>query len=163
MPPPERKKKPRDAMSVYPPRKVEIPLGGYRSTPFTQAIRCWAKLFEPACVEVAAAFSSEEWQFLWAATKGDTTAFDPEHSRPGSMIAERIERAIVFQIGLEELHKSTKIGKERAAAIAERVRQLDYLHAWAVIWALQWRADFKNGVPDGEWWTLAHRQANMGA
>lgn len=161
MPPPKRAQKDtRPTMSVYPPRRVGVPLGGYRSVPFTQAVRCWAKLMEPAALALQARLGPREWEYLAAAGEGREHEFDPEDERPGDQLAQRVMSAVHY--GASEL----LLPAEQAQGLAETLRGLDYLHAWAVIWALQWRHDFLAGgatIAEGDaWWTLAHRRQHLG-
>lgn len=160
MPPPQRKKKPapaRDMMSIYPPRVVGATLGGYRSYPLTQAVRCWAKLMERATEEVARLFNAGCWNFLALAARGKEKEFDPEWANPGDHLAQLVEHAVRYEIELDMVG-----GKESAQRLADRLRKMEYLHAWAVIWALQCRADSLDHVrPADAWWTLAYRQGRF--
>ncbi len=161
VPPPVRKKKEaRPNMSVYPPRRVGVTLGGFRSSPFTQAIMCWAKLLENATVEMADGLSVAEWQYLAVATSGREHDFQVDNDDPGELLAQRVEHAATYEIGSETL------SRQKARALADKVRALDYLHSWAVIWAIQWRADFLHSGAeiraDEQWWTLAHRRRHLG-
>lgn len=162
MPPPRRPKSnpQRDAQSVYPPRSVAVPLGGYRSTTLTQGIRCWAKLIEPAALEVAAMFTPAEWRFLAESARGREWDISPEWADPGSHVAQWVERAVNFEQRLDILGKQAR---EVAGKLVTRLRKLSYLHAWAVIWALQWRCECEGTIqPEDTWWTLGHRQAKLG-
>ncbi len=160
MPPPRRRPKhdtARPAMSVYPPPRTGIILGGYRSKPFTQAVRCWAQLFEPVAVEVEDLLSSKEWNFLAKALHGIEFDFDPEDAQPGRILRQKCEKAANFGVGAEFLKKN------EALAFAEKVEGLSYLQAWACIWAVQWRIDFgpENMKPNEQWWLLSHRQQHL--
>jgi hypothetical protein len=158
MPAPQRKRKKehRYSMSVYPPARTGITLGGYRSIPFTQAVRCWAKLIETASVEVEEMFTPKEWNYLAQACLDVEFEFDPERDKPSDALAERVERAANYKVATDLLDKS------KGLSLAERVRELDYTHSWAVIWALQYRVDYALDSKPGEpWWTLGHRTSTL--
>lgn len=154
MPPPKKNKTGRLGMSVYPPARVGVILGGYRSAPFTQAIRCWAKLMEPEAQRVQALLKPAEWNHLAQVVAERSHQFDPDDPEPGRALAVQVEAATAVARGDEPL------GARQAHALAERLRGLEYLPAWCVIWALQWRWDLLGAkeLREGEeWWTLASR------
>lgn len=162
MPPPRRvSKEKRSAQTVYAPKSVAVPLGGFRSTPLTQAIRCWAKILESASLEVQDKFTADEWAYLAAVCDQKEHSFDPAWNDPEDQLAQLAQRGADYEIGLFHLHKQKAHAKTAVSQICERLKELDYVHAWAVIWAIQWRADWAAGkpIPEGEeWWTLGHRQ-----
>lgn len=153
----------RDSMSVYPPRQIAATLGSYRSKPFTQAVRCFAKLLEPATAYMSSQITKHEWCFLADAVEGREDGFDPAGATPGEHLAQMVDRAIEFEVGLARLGRG---GAKAAASLAARLRELDYLCAWAVIYTLQYRAHLaslgeiaRDATAGGCWWTLGHRQA----
>lgn len=143
----------RNIMSVYPPRYVGAPLGGYRSTTFSTALRCWAHVLSEAALEVAQCFAQEEWEYVFHSIRGRT--IEPEFSRPGAMLAElAVQR-----------HRNTGAGDElpgrspdRAVdAVAEKLRELNYAQAWAVVVACGWREEHDPADRPAGWWTVAFR------
>ncbi len=106
-----RRKPPRDAQSVYPPRSVGVPLGGYRSTTMTDAVRCWCHLLEQATLVVAGQLSASEWNFLSRNVSGREDSFDPGFRTPGEMLAQMVERGRDFEVGLDLLAKTAREAK----------------------------------------------------
>lgn len=157
MPSPKRPRKaaqksPVKGMSVYVPDRLAAPLGGSRSTTFGQAIRCWARMLQPASLKMQERLDPAAWRFLSLACEGKEHDFDPDDAEPGGVLAQRVEDAVAYGLGKEHLPP------DAALSLARMLLKLDYLHAWAVVWALQWRA-FSGAQLDEEWWTLAHRRA----
>lgn len=147
----------RKQMSVYPPDRTGVTLAGYTSVFFTQAIRCWAKMMEAAAVEMETAFSAAEWNYMAAACQEVVWDFDPERDRPGEAVAERVERGARYEV------RSDILDPKKAQTLGKKLRDLDYLHAWAVIWALQWGEKNQDTIGEADqWWKLAHRQKILG-
>jgi hypothetical protein len=165
MPPPRRgQKDKKTAQSVYTPKRVGVVLGGFRSSCLGQAVLCWGKVLEQASLAVAGQLKPGEWAFLAEAAAGKEFEFDPEWSDPGNQLAQTAERGCSYELGLHHLHKDRAKARDAAAALAKRLRDLEYVHAWAVITALQWRADHSGRAAvaeNEEWWTLAHRQRHI--
>ncbi len=162
-----RRSSPREAQSVYPPRSVTYPLGGYRSTVMTFAVRCFAKLLEQATIDNQDALTAGEWNFLAVNASGRESSIDPDVNNPGDLLAQMAERGMHHEVQLDLLAGQPRGGRAKAQELADRLRALDYVHAWAVIWCLQWRAH-RLGMdevitPEEEWWTLAHRRARLAA
>lgn len=146
----------RPGMSVYISEEISRVLGGRRSTTFGQAIRCWARYMLDAAVDIEGegSLTPAEWGTLARVLSGREYAIDPESGRPGPMIGEEVSRAA-------EMGQAKSLGStvEELRTLAGRLAGLDYVHAWAVLWAIQWRA-YRGIETDGaeRWWTLAHRQ-----
>ena len=143
-------------MSVYVPKDLCVNLGGRRSVPMGQAVRCWSQLMVQASLDNERAFWPQDWQALAAVMEGRERSIDPELPRPQAVLADALDQ--VARIGT-----TRRVGCDSAAlaALAGRVRDLDYLHCWALLWALQWRQECRIPVDSEDaWWTLYHRQQN---
>jgi hypothetical protein len=96
--------------------------------------------------------------------------FDPEFANPGQLLATAVEDAHRFEvIGATCLDwgecDSTIIKDKHIDAevrrVVEKLRNLDYGHAWAVILAVQWfweHHDEGINIHKDPWWTLAFRR-----
>ena len=71
--------------------------------------------------------------------------FDPAVSQPGLLLADAL----------------TPPASKPAQALARACAELDYVHAWAVIWAVQWHWDNVEEIKKGEpWWEFDYRRAH---
>jgi hypothetical protein len=168
--------------SVYPaPKAVEVI--GNTSPALNQAIECWAALLARATAANGRLFQQadptemhfenilcqmNEWSLLAKALKG--LRFDPELAIPGPLLATAVEDAhtLVYS-GSECLNwgncdstviKDKDIDAEVKKTV-EKLRSLDYAHAWAVIVAVQWfweHHDEGIDINQDPWWTLAFRR-----
>jgi hypothetical protein len=167
--------------SIYPaPKAVEIV--GNTSPALNQAIECWAALLVRAIADNSRQFEEadyvdmdftnkwwqmKEWSLLAEALKG--LHVDPEFANPGQLLATAVEDAHRLEyIGSECLNwgecDSTIIKEKHIDAevkkTVEKLRNLDYVHAWAVIVTVQWFWDHHEGIDlkNDLWWTLAFRR-----
>jgi hypothetical protein len=145
--------------SVYPaPKAVQI--FGDTSPALNQAIECWAALLARATADNYRQFSQadhvdmhfegklwamNEWSLLAEALKG--LHFDPEFAHPGLLVAAAVEDAHRLEFMghkcinpgecdgtvLKPEHVDAEVQKT-----VEKLRSLDYVHAWAVIVAVRW-------------------------
>jgi hypothetical protein len=136
--------------SVYPPWVCGQILGGSSSRAFTQAIRCWAHLIAETAPQVAPLFSPEEWDVLARASASRHWDWDPESARPGDALFESLRRLV-------QLRDPGGLANIDWEDLAARLRRLNYVQAWAVITALQWRHQ-AGARAKGEWWTLPARR-----
>ena len=129
--------------TVWPQPGTVATLGGYRARWLNQSIECWAALLAQAARAVAAQFDTAQWQLL--ATALSERTFDPAVSQPGLLVADALAS-----------HAS-----KPAQTLQRRCAELDYLHAWAVIWAVQWYWDNVDTIKKGEpWWDVDFRRAH---
>ena len=151
--PPERKAQ-KSMMSVNPPYEVSAALGDYRTVTLTQAVRCAAQLFGDAALEVASKFTPEEWELLAEAYQDRT--IEPELHNPEHILADMVERAHArYNIGATLKTKPADTEKA-VASVVERIRELDYCQAWAVVIACQFR--WRCPVEGKQWWKLEYRR-----
>jgi hypothetical protein len=168
--------------SVYPaPKAVEIV--GNTAPALNQAIECWAALLARATADNSRMFHQtdtknasltgeywgmDEWSLLTEVVKG--MRFDPEFANPGQLLATAVEDAHRLEyIGAKNLDwggcdssviTEKHIDAEVATAV-EKLRNLDYAHAWAVIVTIQWFWEHHSegiDIKNDPWWTLAFRR-----
>jgi hypothetical protein len=169
--------------SVYPaPRAIEVV--GNSAPGLNQAIECWAALLARATADNSRHFeqADTEWQHVtgqvpWAMNEWSLLAqalkgvrFDPEFANPGHLLATAVEDAHRLEyIGAECLDwggcDSTVLKDKDIDAtvkkVVEKLRDLDYVHTWAVIVAVQWfweHHDEGIDINKDPWWTLAFRR-----
>ena len=105
-----------------------------------------------------------EWCLLAEVLKG--MRFEPEFANPGALLATAIEDAHRLENVGEKWFSSEGPDwgqKEIDASVeklVEKLRDLDYAHAWAVIVAIQWFWDHEREIStkEDEWWSLAFRR-----
>jgi hypothetical protein len=94
--------------------------------------------------------------------------FDPEYANPGDLVATAVEDAHRLEDAAARwaVHDSPSEdnSEETDAAVGDlvkRLRELDYVHAWAVIVAVQWfweHDDEGIDIEQHRWWTLMFRR-----
>ncbi len=165
---------------VYPaPRAIEII--GSTSPSLNQALECWAALMARAMADNAETFSKS-----YSETVGDrlfehglhdwglmanvlrNTLVDPDFANPRELLATAVEDTHRLEkVGREWFWSECDIEwKEVDAAVQELVEKLrskdfDYVHAWALIGAVQWfweHHDKGINIKDDSWWTPAFRR-----
>lgn len=163
--------------SVYPtPRAIDVV--GNSAPALNQAIECWAALLTRAmadnsnniCPWYLANCRDEnelnEWCVLAEALRGKR--FDPEFANPGDLLAAAVEDADRFFCVGDKWFTSMHDGDFAYGArtrlfreLVKKLHDLDPVHAWAVIIAVQWFWDHQDeGIDMGKdlWWTLAFRR-----
>jgi hypothetical protein len=166
--------------SIYPsPRALEIL--GTSSPALNQAIDCWGALLARATADNRKVFSNGEpseyqvhalleWGLLTEVLKGKN--FDPEFASPGHLIATSIEDAHRLEdtgrkwfdsvLDMEDYEN----GLQGAVSdFVKRLQELDYVHAWALIVAVQWYWEHhdKIDVRKDAWWTVQFRREHLHA
>ena len=169
--------------SIYPaPRAVEIV--GNTSPALNQAIECWAALLARALADNGKTFFQgeildlspgmddpvgvQEWSLLADVLK--EKRIEPDFANPCDLLATAIEDAHRLEAvghkgfvwGSFDASTPTLDVDARIDKLVQKLRKLDYAHAWAVIVAVQWfwehheeGIDIKNDA----WWTLSfHRE-----
>ena len=151
----KKQRKDKGQMSVNPPWDVGPVLGGYRTVTLTQAVRIAAHLLAEATSEVARMFTPAEWDLIAEALK--VRVFEPEAPNPAAFLASLIGRAQLLYEPREPASKD-----KAGAPLLDRVSQLSYLQAWAVVMAAQFRWEVAESLKDGEhWWEPAVRAKHL--
>src|SRR5262249_6697860 len=113
-------------------------------------------------------YALREWCVLAEALKNKR--FDPDFGNPGDLLAtsvedaHRVENAAdkYFSMDLpEDDYSSIKLLDETVGELVKKLRNLDYVHAWGVILAVQWFWEHQDEGLDckkDDWWTLAFRR-----
>lgn len=160
------KKKDKGMMSVYPSWEVAAALGGYKSNPFTRALRIAAQVVGDAAVEVADRFPPEEWEVLRVVV--GARQWEPELPNPGNGLAESVERAhqrmnLAQHLGLGKSTPDVAKTDKAVQNLARKLRDLSYLESWAVIIAVMWRLERDDVKPGDRWWTITYRAEKIEA
>jgi hypothetical protein len=169
--------------AVYPAKKAVEALGS--SIPsLNQAVECWAALIARAMARNADTFWNsshcslpvdvgfddehqgiDEWCLLAELLKD--IRVEPEFPNPGELLRTAFEDAQTLEKVGQKWFRSEFDGElaakglERAVkGLAEKLRTLDYVHAWALITAVQWYWDHNERIDfrKDPWWTHAFRR-----
>lgn len=162
--------------SIYPAAKA-IEVLGESSPQLNQAIECWSAAIVRATAENAKRIYNEEyspfdvrilqsWCLLAEVLKGKQ--FDPDYANPADLIATAVEDAHLlegaggkwFDSSIDEETFGVELDK-KISTFVKTLRDLDYVHAWAVIVAVQWywnHANTKIDFQKDRWWTVAFRR-----
>ncbi len=162
--------------SIYPAARA-INVLGDSSPALNQAIECWAAAIVRGTADNAKKIWNEEssqlniralkaWCLLADVLKGKQ--FDPDYANPGDLLATAVEDAHRlegagdkwFDSAVDEESYGSELDK-KISAFVKTLRELDYVHAWAAIIAVQWYWDHENCNIDfkkDQWWTLAFRR-----
>ena len=132
--------------TIYPDPRVTAIIG-MRVSEIHAALDCWAILLARATVDNAAGeFTKQEWAALAEALT--RTRPSPELASPGDFLALVLKDADAIE-GIAAKHKVD------IASLGTKLAKLDYVHAWAVITAVEWYKDNKDRVSASDpWWTL---------
>lgn len=137
-------------LTVYPDPRALAVLGA--SAPaLNQALECWANVMARATLDNSKSFGKEEWLLLADVNNG--TLHEPIWGNPGELLASAIVEGQALE-GAPAKRQGT------AARLAEKLRKLDYAHAWAIIIVGQWFWDHHESIDiqKDPWWTLAFRK-----
>ena len=137
-------------LTVYPDPRALAVLG--TSAPaLNQALECWANVMAKATLDNSKSFGKEEWGLLADIING--TLHEPIWGNPGELLAGAIVEA-------QALEGAPANRQGAAARLADKLRKLDYAHAWAIIIVGQWFWDHHEeiDVQKDPWWTLAFRK-----
>jgi hypothetical protein len=140
----------RKQISTYPSDGAWELLGGGASTVATAAAECWAQAMGEATLENELALAPAHWAALadWLGGRNVHDLVPHSVRAPGVMLAAALRDAWMGR------HEEALGGAAEQAA--KLVCNMDYLHVWAVLWALDWQDRAGRGA-DAEWWTLAAR------
>jgi hypothetical protein len=165
---------------VYPaPRAIEII--GSTSPSLNQALECWAALLARATADNARDIWDSfiydeppqkyevqplhEWAVIAEVLK--EMRFDPEFANPGVLLATAVEDGHRLESVANnwflwgEEGPGTDDPDKAIQKLTDKLRGLDYSHAWAVISAVQWFWDHHDegiDIKKDRWWTLAFRR-----
>ena len=130
-------------ISTYPSDLAWELLGGGASTVATAAVECWAQALAEATLANEDSFGPDDWVVLAAWLRGRNVHEIVYHSIRAP--------SVIVSMALSEGYGGDSA---RLQAVADKIRALDYVHVWAMLWALDWKQ--RSGA-EGEWWTLAAR------
>src|SRR5262249_46627177 len=138
--------------SIYPDPRVTAIIG-VRVHEIHQGLTCWAVLLARATVDNASEFSKQEWAAMAEALSRTTPG--PELAGPGEFLALLLKDADAIE-GIAAKYKVD------VAALGKKLAKLDYVHAWAVITAVEWYKDNQERVsPSDPWWTLDFKRRTV--
>ena len=101
----------------------------------------------------ASKFTKQEWAALAEALS--RTRVSPELTNPGDFMVQVLKDADAIE-GIAAKHKVD------IAAISKKLAKLAYVHAWAVITAVEWYKDNQERVsPSDSWWTLDFKRRTV--
>ncbi len=156
--------------SVYPTDK-SIEVVGSSSPALNQAIECWAALLARAIADNSGTFLKDicepavdafhclnDWGILADALKA--MKFDPDFANPKYLLASAVEDGHrLHGLGWKWADPDQNDVTERAVVkLVEKLKELDYAHAWAIIVVVQWYWEHHDKIgKSDEWWTLAYR------
>lgn len=99
--------------------------------------------------------------------------FDPDYSSPGELLANAVEDGYQMETipgwwlfvddedaRPEYLYPGFGVSKKAISELVEKLRGLDYVHAWAAIVAVRWYWDHHSQLncEMDHWWTLNFRR-----
>lgn len=145
--------------SVAPGNEASAILGGFGTTKFNIALRCWATLLAQKTNDLQDKFSPQEWHCL-AEVVGDIDEIEPALSRPGEILAQcLIGRHMVRGVGRRYFSGDAD---PQVKELANKLSALDYASAWAVIWAVRFYREYQQSIgKDDPWWTIIYRRAKL--
>ena len=137
-------------VSVFPRPDAVMALGGYRVGFLDRAIDCWSQALALASAHLEGQFDKADYSFLFEALNG--VGIEPDMGTPNEQMAEPVVQA-GKRPGLAFAVYGDQMG-QRVQALASKVRDLDYLHAWATLWGLLCFRENCPGVDPArvEWW-----------
>jgi hypothetical protein len=165
---------------VYPaPKAVEV-VGD--STPaLNQAIECWGAVLARAIADNSDIFLKShfedlgdgkidehyvhDWGVLADALKG--VRVDPDFGNPAYLLSSAVEDAHrLNKVGFRWLEPNLDFDGTREVdpaiyELVEKLKNLDYVHAWAIIVTVQWfweQCEQGMDIRNDAWWTLPFRR-----
>ena len=141
-------------ITVYPDEQTLRVLG--ETTPeLNRALEVHGEQIVRATAAINDQLCRGEWSYLADCFNG--TLFEPGFSNLGDCLAH----------GVEDEDEFYRTGQKRGvtvAALAEKLRRLSYIEAWAVVTAISWfwQHHEQINVDQDEWWTIGFRLAHKG-
>ena len=135
-------------------------LGGYRVGFLDRAIECWSQALALALASghLEGQFDTADFAFLFDAL--NDVAIEPDVATPNESMAQAVAKAgqrpgLAFAIYGDETG-------QRLQALVEKVRSLDYLHAWAILWPHRCFLENCDGLDPlrVEWWKMEFVKAH---
>lgn len=168
----------RKKLTVYPDPSA-LAIVGDTTPALNQAVECWARVIAEATHANATAFSRPEWNFLADCCNGlilDTGVGNPAvYLYAEAEDGHRLNRTgdkwfggdgadlegSLKRLGAGKATKGTRTADAAVAGLVKRLQQLDYVHAWAMLMAIQFFWDHPSDIDHQEhdWWTLPFRRA----
>lgn len=141
-------------LTVYPSLRA-LEILGQSAPALNQGLDCWAQVIAEASADNSKLLVAAEWAALADVLNG--TLHEPGISNAGEMLAASVEDGDRFD-GLGEKWFGKDAAK-KVPALGEKLRGLDYAHAWAVIVAVQFFWHNHETISVNEtWWTVAFRR-----
>lgn len=133
------------------PAPAALEVLGHSPPRLARAVECWAELLTQCSADNARAFGPEEWCRVAAALNG--VRWEPTAADPGALIASAVEDA------------GARGSEPVPAGLGDRLRALDYGHAWAFIVAVEWYWAHQEAadLAHAPWWALQYRLLFEGA
>jgi hypothetical protein len=156
----------RDRVQVFPSREsceiLAATIEGEVGPRLSASLEAWADVLACATRENEGVFSRAEWKMMADCCNGCALSMQP-----------RMAAAIQIWPNVEDGHRLDRTGDKwfkpgrpadaAVAALVAKIRALDEVHAWAVIYAIVWFWDHTDlDAQRVEWWTLAVRRAGAG-
>lgn len=133
-----------------------------------QGARAWADLLDQAATDNAQTFGRAEWNYLADVNNGCSPLF--------TLHGEGVRLGVtMLWANAHDGHRLDRTGDkwfpegrkadQAVTALVNKLRQLDYVHGWAVVVAIQffWAHCNELDHQKDEWWTTARRRQVTGA
>jgi len=139
----ERERDRRSRFTTVYPGDMAPAMLGHSPTTYNLALGCWTHLLAEATTENERHFTAGEWEVLH--DLAGKFKWDPDVADPGEQIASVLRRPAWLS---PDPHRRDKL--------AEKVQELDYVRAWAMLWACfhAERQEKATGVRPESWWLL---------
>jgi hypothetical protein len=99
-------------------------------------------------------FSRREWLILARGLGQAEESIQPESTQPEVLISDLLTRWVVCGGSA-----AAGVPAGEVTRLAEKVKGLDYVRSWALLWSLQYRVRHGIALDSREdWWSLSHRR-----
>jgi hypothetical protein len=148
------------ALELLADRDIAAVLGGQLMSA-EQGLRCWEAAIAAASVDNDKMFGRPEWNLMADANNGMSPLLTMvgEDRRALRSTPTMIWANVADDIRLNGGDKKWKL--KDPDGLVERLRNLDFVHGWAVVLAVQWfweHANWKVNRQKDEWWTVDFRR-----
>jgi hypothetical protein len=141
-----------DQMSFFPRPQAVMGLGGRRVHFMENALDCWLEALTQASADNQVRFDAGDFRFLYEPLHD--AMIEPYVANPSERMVEAVEMAsqrpaLAFEVFSDETG-------QRVQKLTEKVRNLDYVHAWAILWPLWCFRENCKGLDPArvEWWKM---------
>ena len=165
-------------ITVYPGPRVLAVLGE-TSPALNQALEVWAMQVARATEDNSRTFTATEWGLVADVCNG--TLWEPSVESPAAMLATNVidghnldgagyrwfgedGTALALKragINQDKPNKEMVMVDGKVSALVGKLQQLDAVHAWAMVCAVQWFWSAENVDLKSPWWTLAYRRRHQ--